>query len=337
VIQRVGKANWIFTFDLKGAYLNIPVKPEHQWLTAFVWDEGLYEFTRAPYGQKGSGYTFVRVLQQNLQPIKEFAESYVDDISVFSDLWQSHLAHIEKFLQVIKDSGFVLNLKKTSLAQSQVKFLGHIIGSGQRKANPDKVRVVHEMKRPENKKQVRQVLGFFFYFRHYVPNFSAVAKPLTDLTGKRLPDHISWVESQEQAFQTLKAQLCLATTKALSIVDFKKPFTLHVHTSDHTVAAVLTQITDEGTEQPVAFASNKLNKTQWNWSVVEKEAYAAIWTLKKFGYRTFGKRVTVYTDHSPITFLTESVPKSAKLMRWSLALQNRDVVFRCKTGKQCCC
>jgi len=74
MIQRVGKANWISTFDLKGAYLNIPVKPEHQWLTAFVWDEGLYEFTRAPYGQKGSGCTFVRVLQQVLQPIEEFAE-----------------------------------------------------------------------------------------------------------------------------------------------------------------------------------------------------------------------------------------------------------------------
>ena len=246
----------------------------------------------------------------------------------FSDLWQSHLAHIEKFLQVIKDSGFVLNPKKTSLAQSQLKFLGHIIGSGQRKANPDKVRVVHEMKRPENKKQVRQVLGFFSYFRDYIPNFSAVAKPLTDLTGKRVPNHIPWGESQEQAFQTLKAQLCLATTKAL-----KKPFTLHVDTSDHTVAAVLTQITDEGTEQPIAFASNKVNETQRNWSVVEKEAYAAIWALKKFGHWTFGKKVTVYIDHSPITFLTESAPKSAKLMRWSLALQSHDVVFRYKTGK----
>ena len=38
--------------------------------------------------------------------------------------------------------------------------------------------------------------------------------------------------------------------------------------------------------------------------------------------------MTVYTDHSPITFLTESAPKSAKLMRWSLALQSHDVVFR---------
>jgi len=183
VIQRVGKVNWISTFDLKGAHLNIPVKPEHQWLTAFVWDEGLYEFTRAPYGQKGSGCTFVRVLQHVLQPIKEFAESYVDGISVFSDLWRSHLAHIEKFLQVIKDSGFVLNLKKTSLAQSQVKFLCHIIGSGQHKADLDKVKVVHEMKRPENKKQVRQVVGFFSYFRDYIPDFSAIAKLLKHSLG----------------------------------------------------------------------------------------------------------------------------------------------------------
>jgi len=197
VIQRVGKANWISTLDLKGAYLNIPVEPEHQWLTAFVWDEGLYEFTRAPYGQKGSGCTFVRVFATSLQPIKEFNESYVDNISVFSDLCRLQLAHIEKFLQVIKDSGFVLKLKKTSLAQSQVKFLGHIIGSRQRKADPDKVRVVHEMKRPENKKQVRQVLGFFSYFRDYIPDFSAVAKPLTDLTGKLMPNCIPWGESQE--------------------------------------------------------------------------------------------------------------------------------------------
>ena len=89
----------------------------------------------------------------------------------------------------------------------------------------------------------------------------------------------------------LKAQLCLATTKALSVVDFKKPFTLHVDTSDRTVPAVLIQITDGGTEQPVAFASNKLNQTQRYWSVIEKEAYAAIWPLEKFGNWTFVKRV----------------------------------------------
>jgi len=97
VIQRVGKANWISAFDLKGAYLNIPIKPEHQWFTAFVWDEGLYEFLRAPFGQKGSGSAFARILQLVLQPIREFADSYVDDISDFSDQWRSHESFKKKF------------------------------------------------------------------------------------------------------------------------------------------------------------------------------------------------------------------------------------------------
>ena len=36
IIQRVGKANLISTFDVKGAYWQLGVRPGHQWLIAFV-------------------------------------------------------------------------------------------------------------------------------------------------------------------------------------------------------------------------------------------------------------------------------------------------------------
>ena len=68
--------------DIKSAYHQIEVKPEHQWLTAFVWDGGLYQYTRAPFGQKGSGNTFVRAVQQILYPIRDITASFVDDIAV---------------------------------------------------------------------------------------------------------------------------------------------------------------------------------------------------------------------------------------------------------------
>jgi len=57
LMQRVGKSRYISLCDIKSAYHQIAVKPDHQWLTAFVWDGGLYEYTRAPFGQKGSGNT----------------------------------------------------------------------------------------------------------------------------------------------------------------------------------------------------------------------------------------------------------------------------------------
>jgi len=82
-MQRV-ECNWISLRDIKSVYWNIPVKQEHQWLTAFVWNDGLYEFTRAPFGQKVSGHAFVRAIKQILQPLKQFADAYIDNNSVFS-------------------------------------------------------------------------------------------------------------------------------------------------------------------------------------------------------------------------------------------------------------
>jgi len=64
LIQNVGQARYITLVDIKQAYHQIGVKPDHQWLTAFVWDGGLYEYTRAPFGQKASGCSFVRTIQQ---------------------------------------------------------------------------------------------------------------------------------------------------------------------------------------------------------------------------------------------------------------------------------
>jgi len=48
----------------------------------------------------------------------------------------------------------------------------------------------------------------------------------------------------------------------------------------------------------------------------------------------FGNTVTLYSDHKPITFLTETGPKSSKLMRWALALQEFDVIFCHRAGVQ---
>ena len=192
---------------------------------------------------------------------------------------------------------------------------------------------VKNMKVPKTKKQVRQILGFFSYFRDYIPNFSAIAKPLTDLTSKRITNQIPWGCAEQKSFDDLKDKLCQATENALYIVDFNKPFVIHVDASGHTVSGILSQPDEQMTERPVAFISKKLNKTQQMWSTIEKETYATIWALQHFRNWIFGKTVTLYTDHNPITYLTEAAPKSAKLMRWALAVQEYDVKFCYKAGK----
>ena len=282
---------------------------------------------------KSSGATFVRAVQQVLKPIKQFADSYVDDMTVFSNEWKLHLQHVTKYLQRIRECGLTLNIKKCSFAQSQVKFCGQLIGSGKRSPDVDKLSVVKNMKAPETKKQLRQLLGFFSWFRDYIPNFAMHAKPLTDLTAKRVPSLIPWGKTHDDALDKLKEFLCKATMYPLYIVDFHKPFNIHVDASNYAVGALVSQTDDNGFERPIAFASRKLNSTQRGWSTIEKELYTAMWALQKYRNWLFAAKITVFCDHNPVTYLTEASPKSAKLMRWALAIQEFDVKFCYKPGR----
>jgi len=80
------------------------------------------------------------------------------------------------------------------------------------------------------------------------------------------------------------------------------------------------------------FFNQKLTPTQCAWSVIEREAYAVIFALKKFHFLIFGAPIIVYTDHNPLSYIKDCALKSAKLMKWALALQEYDLSFRYVKG-----
>ena len=96
--------------------------------------------------------------------------------------------------------------------------------------------------------------------------------------------------------------------------------------------ATLGQTDENGIEQPLAFASQKLSGPQSAWATIEKEAYAIIWALNRFRNVIYGARVVVYSDHNPLQYIRECATKSAKLLRWSLALQEFDIEMRYTKG-----
>jgi len=176
VIHKVGKAQWITSWDTRSGYWQIYVKPEHRWLTAFVTDFGLFEWVHMPFGLKCASNSFMRALQQLLFPLRDFCDSYVDDIATFTsgwtedrqDSWPLHLEQVRAFLLTMRKASLTLKLEKCKFAQSSVTFVGHTIGSGLHGPDPHKAACVQDMKPPNSKKEVRQILGFFSYFRTYI-------------------------------------------------------------------------------------------------------------------------------------------------------------------------
>jgi len=170
------------------------------------------------------------------------------------------------------------------------------------------------------------------YYRDYIPKFAQIAKPLTDLTGKHAPGAVTWNDELEEAFECLRQKLC--SPPVLSIPNIGKPYCVHTDASGFAVAAAIGQLDATGNERPIAFASRKLSGPQLGWATIEKEAYAIIWALNRFRNILYGSAITIFSDHNPLQYIRDCAPKSAKLLRWALALQEFDVEVRYMKGSQ---
>jgi hypothetical protein len=333
-IQKVGAARYISLFDARSGYWQLGVKESCKWLTAFAYEGALYEWNRMPFGMKSSGNSFCRCIEILIAPIRDFCFPFVDDMAVCSNNWTQHLSHLCSFFREIRKSGLTLSLKKCSLVQHEVRFVGHIVGSGRHRPDADKLATISDLARPVTKKDVRKMVGFFNYFHSYVPSLAELCVPFTNVLAKDKPNIIVWTEVENLAFERLKQALSDCVKANLYIAQWGKPFGIHCDASKIAVGSCLVQWDDEGRERPISFASSKLSGAQLNWAAIEKEAYAIIWSLNKFKTWVFGAPITIFADSNPLTYLTESAPKSAKLTRWALALQEFDITFKYTKGSE---
>ena len=78
-----------------------------------------------------------------------------------------------------------LNLEsKLELKAKEVPFHGHLLTTEGLKPDPEKVRAIVEMPRPEGRDDILRLNGMVNYLSRFLPNLSDVMKPLRDLTHK---------------------------------------------------------------------------------------------------------------------------------------------------------
>jgi hypothetical protein len=162
-----------------------------------------------------------------------------------------------------------------------------------------------------------------------VPGFAEIAKPMTQLIRKDA--QFKWESSQQAAFEKLKEVIC--SEQVLAYPDFKSHFILTTDALKVAVAAVLSRV-QYGVERPVAFASLQMNRAEQNYCASEAEMLAVIWATKQFRCYLYGKRFTVRTAHSALTYLHKFTGNNARLLRWSLRHTEFEFEFQHRTGAQ---
>lgn len=69
--------------------------------------------------------------------------------------------------------------------KKEVKYLGHVISENGIKPDPDKVEAIKKYSLPTSVRDIRAFLGLAEWYRRFIPRFSVVAQPLSDLTEGR--------------------------------------------------------------------------------------------------------------------------------------------------------
>ncbi|GBL91598.1 Retrovirus-related Pol polyprotein from transposon opus [Araneus ventricosus] len=113
---------------------------------------------------------------------------YLDDIIVLSPTFDQHLLDLETVFLKLKDYKLRANRSKCHFACSRVKYLGLWITSRGIEVDPDKVSAVQKIPPPRNVKQVQSFLQTCSWYRKFIPNFSEIAHPLSNLTKKKSLD-----------------------------------------------------------------------------------------------------------------------------------------------------
>ena len=208
------------------------------------------------FGLISAPSTFQRLMDGLLNGLRDFTVAYLDDIIIHRDTWENHLNHMEIVFDKLKEAGLKVKERKCTFGSGSCIYLGHVVGNGLVQPMECKVEAVKTFKHPKTKKDFRSFLGLCGYYRKFIPNFSSIATPLSDLTRKSVPKQVKWNEICDKAFIELKEILTRAPI--LVMPDWTKPFILQTYASAFGLGYVLSQTDGTGEEHPIAFASKKL-------------------------------------------------------------------------------
>jgi hypothetical protein len=204
---------------------------------------------------------------------------------------KEHEGHLGIVLQQLHDHQLYAKYSKCKFCLGEVPFLGHVISSEGISVDPSKVRDVLDWKLPRTAHQVHCFLGLASYYRRFIPNFSKIVKPITDLLKKE--KKFVWNAEHNEAFQALKK--LLTTSPMLAQSDITKSFDVYCDASGTGLGCVLMQ---DGCM--ILYSSRQLHCHEEHYPTHNLKLATIVLALWTWRHYLLGNVVHIFTDHKSL-------------------------------------
>lgn len=311
----------LFTkLDLSNAYNQLVLDESSQLLCAWSTHMGIFKMTRLPFGVKPAASIFQKTIENVLRGIPNVI-NYLDDIIITGQDFEGHIKTIEVVLTKLESVGLKLNGTKCEFFKDKVSYLGFNIDRTGLSMNKERISSVLEAPVPENVSEVRAFVGMLNYYSKFIPSFASKMSPLYELLRKDV--RFKWTVKCQEAFDALKEEV--TSDKVLVHFNPKVPIVLSTDASNSAVAGILSHVGADGTKKPIAFVSRALSQSERNYSVIQKEALAIIFSVTKLRQYLLGVHFILECDHKPLLAIfgeNKGLPvlAAARMQRWAFIL-----------------
>lgn len=330
IIDRLSNSKYFSTLDLYGAFYQIKLTEESKKYTTFENNNFSYRFISMPQGLNTSPATMQNAVNLLFSDyLNKGINIYLDDIIVYSATFEEHIFLLKEIFSKLRKHNFKLKVEKSKFLMRKIEYLGFIIDEHGYLPNTIKVDCINKYPTPTNVTELQRYLGMCNYYRKFIRNYAQIAKPLYNLLRKEVT--FVWNSACTESFNILKQSL--SNPPVLIFPNFKHTFIVTTDASSIAVGGVLSQ-GDLPNDRPIQFISKVLNKTQQNYSTIERELYAIVFAVDSFRHYIYGFEFIIYTDHRPLVYLFNLKNPSSKLFRWRLLLSEYRFKIVYKQGSQ---
>jgi hypothetical protein len=185
LFDQLAGAQMFTKIDLRSGYHQIKIRAEDIPKTAFTMRYGLYEYLVMSFGLTNAPAHFMYLMNSVFMPeLDKFVMVFIDDILIYSRSMEEHEEHLRIVLQWLREHQLYAKFSKCEFWIKEVPFLCHVVSPEGIAVDPGKVKEVWEWKPKTSVSEVQSFLGLAGYYRRFIPNFSKIVKPITELLKK---------------------------------------------------------------------------------------------------------------------------------------------------------
>ncbi|GKA30177.1 reverse transcriptase domain-containing protein [Tanacetum coccineum] len=284
--------------DAYKGYHQIQMAEKDEEKTAFITNQGIFCYTKMPFGLRNAGATYQRLVDNAFHgQIGRNLEVYADDLVIKIRTEDEIIRDIEETFKTLRKINMKLNPKKCTFGVEEGMFLGYQVNTKGIKICPDKV--------------------FSKISKKFVTIFQNFEKCM------KKSDFL-WTEEAEAAFRQMKEHI--AKLPMLTAPEEQEELIIYLAASKKAVSVVL-MMEREARQMPIYFVSRALRGPDVNYTSMEKLVLALVHASKRLKRYFQAHPIIVVTDQ-PIKNILSNPEVAGRMQKWSIQLGEFGIHYR---------